>query len=51
MILGAFDIKYMPQTSIKRKVLADSVVEFTESLAKEEDKEHSSEGKQVQEIS
>ena len=51
MILEAFDIKYMPQTSIKRKVLADSVVEFTESLAKEEDKEHSSEGKQVQAIS
>ena len=49
--MGAFDIKYMPQTSIKRKVLADSVVEFTESLAKEEDKEHSSGGKQVQAIS
>ena len=29
-ILGAFDIKYMPCTSIKRQVLADLVAEFTE---------------------
>ena len=29
-ILGAFDIKYMPHTSIKGQVLADSVAEFTE---------------------
>ena len=29
-ILGAFDIKYMPQTSIKGQVLADLVAEFTE---------------------
>ena len=29
-ILGAFDIKYMPRTSIKRQVLADLVAEFTE---------------------
>ena len=29
-ILGAFDIKYMPRTSVKRQVLADLVVEFTE---------------------
>ena len=29
-ILGAFDIKYMPRTSIKGKVLADLVAEFTE---------------------
>ena len=28
-ILGAFDIKYMPCTSIKGQVLADLVVEFT----------------------
>ena len=28
-ILGAFDIKYMPRTSIKGRVLADLVVEFT----------------------
>ena len=29
-ILGAFDIKYMPRTSIKGQVLADLVPEFTE---------------------
>ena len=29
-ILGAFDIKYMPRTSIKGQVLADLVVKFTE---------------------
>ena len=29
-ILGAFDIKYMPRTSIKGQVLADFVAEFTE---------------------
>ena len=27
-ILGAFDIKYMPRTSIKGQVLADLVAEF-----------------------
>ena len=34
-ILGAFDIKYMPHTSIKVQVLANLVVEFAESLVKE----------------
>ena len=29
-ILGAFDIKYMPRTSIKGQVLADLVAEFVE---------------------
>ena len=29
-ILGAFDIKYMPRTSIKGQVLVDLVVEFAE---------------------
>ena len=32
MILGAFDIKYMPHTSIKGQVLADLVAEFAECL-------------------
>ena len=32
MILGAFDIKYMPRISIKGQVLADLVVEFAEPL-------------------
>ena len=31
-ILGAFDIKYMPLTSIKGQVLTDLVVEFAECL-------------------
>ena len=30
MILGAFDIKYMPRTSIKGQVLANLVAEFAE---------------------
>ena len=30
MILGAFDIKYMPRTSITGQVLTDLVAEFTE---------------------
>ncbi|XP_030930921.1 uncharacterized protein LOC115956763 [Quercus lobata] len=30
MILGAFDIRYMPHTAIKGQVLADLVAEFTE---------------------
>ena len=30
MILGAFDIKYMPRTSIKGQVLVDLVTEFAE---------------------
>ena len=34
-ILGVFDIKYMPRTSIKGQVLADLVAEFTEPLIKE----------------
>ena len=29
-ILGAFDIKYMPRTSIKGQVLTDLMAEFTE---------------------
>ena len=29
-ILGAFDIKYMPRTSIKGQVLANLVAEFAE---------------------
>ena len=34
-ILGAFDIKYMPRTSVKGQVLADLVAEFTESKIQE----------------
>ena len=39
-ILGAFDIKYMPWTSIKGQVLADLVVKFAEEPAENESKEH-----------
>ena len=35
-ILGAFDIKYMPRTSMKGQVLADLVVEFVEPSLEEE---------------
>ena len=36
MILGAFDIKYIPRTSVKRQVLADLMAEFAEPLLEEE---------------
>ena len=36
MILGDFDIKYMPRTSTKGQVLTDLVAEFAESLLEEE---------------
>jgi len=35
MILGAFDIKYMPRTSVKGQVLADLVAEFAETTLEE----------------
>ena len=38
MILGAFDIKYIPRMSIKGQVLAELVAKYTKSLM-EEDKE------------
>ena len=41
MILGAFDIKYMPRTSVKGQVLVDLVVEFAEGPTKNELNEHS----------
>ena len=31
-VLGAFDIKYMPRTSVKGQVLADLIAEFAEPL-------------------
>ena len=34
-ILGAFDIKYMPRTSVKDQVLADLVVKFAETPLEE----------------
>ena len=35
IILGAFDIKYMPRTSVKGQVLADLVAKFTKPEADE----------------
>ena len=46
-ILGAFDIKYMPRTSIKGQVLADLVVELAESPLKEEREKHNMDEKLV----
>ena len=39
-ILGAFDIKYMPHTSIKGQVLAYLVTKFVEGPAENESEEH-----------
>ena len=50
-ILGAFDIKYMPCISVKGQVLADLVVEFTETLVKESGGELNMNGKSVGVIS
>ena len=46
-ILRAFDIKYMPRTSIKGQVLADLVVEFAELLVEILTEQRSLEGKLV----
>ena len=37
-MLGAYDVKYMPRTTIKGQVLEDFVVEFTEGVISEEEK-------------
>ena len=37
-ILRAYDVKYMPHTIIKGKVLADFVAEFTEGIVEKEEK-------------
>ena len=39
-ILGAFDIKYMPRTSIKGQVIADLVAEFAECPEEMEGENH-----------
>ena len=38
-MLGAFDIKYLPRTIVKGKVLADLVAEFIEELDQTSPKE------------
>ena len=50
-ILGAFDIKYMPQTSIKGQVLANLVAEFAEPPVEVVSGERSMEGKLVGAVS
>ena len=51
IIIGVFDIKYMPRTSVKGQVLVDLVVEFTESLLEEETEKRGMDGKLVGMIS
>ena len=46
-ILGAFDIKYMPRTSLKGQVLADLVTEFAELPEEAEVKQHGVDEKSV----
>ena len=50
-ILGAFDIKYMPRTSIKVQVLADLVAEFTEPPIEELESERNMDEKLVGTVS
>ena len=50
-ILGAFDIKYMPHTSVKGQVLVDLVVEFTEPFLEEVTETQDMDGKSVGAIS
>ena len=47
MILGAFDIKYVPRTSVKGQILADLVAEFAKGLVENESKEHCMDEKSV----
>ena len=50
-VLGAFDIKYMPQTFIKGQVLADLIVEFAEPPIEIIAEEQNMDGKLVGTIS
>ena len=47
MILGAFDIKYMPRTSVKGQVLIDLIAEFTETPVENESNEHRMDEKSI----
>ena len=47
IILGAFDIKYMPRTSIKGQILADLIAKFTESPVENEPNEHRMDEKSI----
>ena len=50
-ILGAFDIKYIPRTSIKGQVLADLVAKFAKPPVEIVAEEHNMDGKSVGVIS
>ena len=50
-MLGAFDIKYMPRTSIKGQVLVDLVAEFAKSSTKEKVEKQDMDGKLVSMVS
>ena len=50
-IFGAFDIKYMPRTSVKGQVLADLVAEFAEPALDEMSTTHNMDRKSVGTIS
>ena len=39
-ILGAFDIKYMPHTSVKGQILSDLIAEFADDPVEKESNEH-----------
>ena len=51
MILGVFDIKYMPRTSIKGQVLGDLMAEFVDPSFEENSERSSMDGKLVGMIS
>ena len=46
-ILGAFDIKYMPHTSVKGQVLTDLVAKFVETLFEEKSEKPNMDGKSI----
>ena len=50
-ILGAFDIRYMPRTSVKGQVLVDLVAEFAEPSLEEVTETRDMDGKSVGTIS
>ena len=47
MIQEAFDIKYMPHTSVKGQVLADLMAKFAKSLLKKKVETQHMDGKSV----
>ena len=46
-VLGAFDIKYMPRSSVRGQVLADLIAEFAELLVEIAAEEQNMDGKSV----